>query len=81
MFLSVDGGCSWIFNSDTSQGARHQCFLMLMIDAPRSLALATSQGVHYRRFLALVVDAPGSSPPAPPRGASSMLYNIDGGRS
>jgi hypothetical protein len=40
MFLSVDGGYFQIYNSDTSYGARCRCFLLLMMDAPRSIALA-----------------------------------------
>jgi hypothetical protein len=40
MFLSVDGGRSWIYSSGTSQVARHRCFLALMVDALVSTALA-----------------------------------------
>jgi hypothetical protein len=40
MFLSFDGRRSWIYSSDTSQGAHHQCFLALMVDVPGSIALS-----------------------------------------
>jgi hypothetical protein len=36
MFLSVDGGCSRIFNSGTSQGPCRQRFLALKLGAPGS---------------------------------------------
>jgi hypothetical protein len=36
MFLNIDGGRSWIYNSGTLQGARHQRFLALMVGAPGS---------------------------------------------
>jgi ubiquitin C-terminal hydrolase len=38
MFLSIDGGCSRIFNSGSSQGVRRQRFLALMVGAPGSPA-------------------------------------------
>jgi hypothetical protein len=44
MFLSVDGGCSWIFSSDTSQGAHRRRFLALMVGSPRSPAPAPPRG-------------------------------------
>jgi hypothetical protein len=44
MFLSVDGGRSRIFSSGTSQGARRQRFLALMVDAPGSSAPAPPRG-------------------------------------
>jgi hypothetical protein len=44
MFLSVDGGRSWISSSDTSQGARRRRFLALMVDAPGSPAPAPPRG-------------------------------------
>jgi hypothetical protein len=34
----IDGGCSRI-SGTPSQGARRQCFLVLMVEAPRSPAL------------------------------------------
>jgi hypothetical protein len=34
MFLSIDGGRSWIYSSGTSQGARRRHFLSLMVGAP-----------------------------------------------
>jgi hypothetical protein len=40
MFLSVDGGRSWIYSSGTSQGGRRRRFLALMVGALGSLALA-----------------------------------------
>jgi hypothetical protein len=40
MFLSFDGGRSWIYSPGTTQGARHQRFLALMLDTPGSIALA-----------------------------------------
>jgi hypothetical protein len=36
MFLSIDGGFSWIFSFGTSQGARRRRFLTLMMDSPES---------------------------------------------
>jgi hypothetical protein len=36
IFLSIDGGRSRIFSSDTTQGARRRHFLALMVDAPGS---------------------------------------------
>jgi hypothetical protein len=80
MFLSVDGGRSWIFSSGTSQGVCHRCFLALMVDAPGSLALASLRGAHRRCFLALMVDALGSPALAPPIAAIDIFY-VDGGRS
>jgi hypothetical protein len=44
MFLSIDGGLSWISSSGTSQGARCRCFLALMVGAPESPALAPHRG-------------------------------------
>jgi hypothetical protein len=44
MFFNVDDGRSRIFSFDTSQGAHHRRFLMLMVDAPGSLALAPPRG-------------------------------------
>jgi hypothetical protein len=44
MFLSVGGGRSCISSSGTSQEARHQCFLALMVGTPRSPALAPPKG-------------------------------------
>jgi hypothetical protein len=38
MLLSVDGGCSRIFSSCTSQWARRRRFLALMVGAPGSSA-------------------------------------------
>jgi hypothetical protein len=43
-FLSTDGGRSRIYNSGTSQGARRQCFLELMVDASGSTAPAPHKG-------------------------------------
>jgi hypothetical protein len=40
MFLSVDGGHSWIYSSSIFQGAHHRCFLALIVDALRSTAPA-----------------------------------------
>jgi hypothetical protein len=40
MFLSVDGGDSWIFSFGASQGARRRCFLASMVGASGSTALA-----------------------------------------
>jgi hypothetical protein len=40
MFLSIDGGRSWISSFGTSQEARRRCFLALMVGAPGSLAPA-----------------------------------------
>jgi hypothetical protein len=50
MFLSIDGGCSWISSSGTSQGAHHRRFLVLMVDAPRSPALAPVRGSTVNVF-------------------------------
>jgi hypothetical protein len=44
MFLSVGGGRYWIFSFDTSQGVHCQRFLMLMVGALRSSALAPPRG-------------------------------------
>jgi hypothetical protein len=44
MFLSVDGGRSWISSSGTSQGAHCRRFLTLMVGAPGSLAPAPLRG-------------------------------------
>jgi hypothetical protein len=44
MFLSIDGGRSQIYSSITSQGARPQHFLMLMVDAPGSTAPSPPRG-------------------------------------
>jgi hypothetical protein len=44
MFLSVDGGRSRIYSSDTSQGAHRQCFLALMVDAPGSTSPTPPRG-------------------------------------
>jgi hypothetical protein len=80
MFLSVDGGRSWIPSSGTSQGVHHQRFLALMVDAsgstapapPRGPTVSTRQGGHRRRFLALMFDAFGS-PSAPLRGPTIIV--------
>jgi hypothetical protein len=37
MFLNVDGVRFRIYNSVTSQGACHRCFLALMTDTPEAL--------------------------------------------
>jgi hypothetical protein len=55
MFLSVDGGRSRIYSSDTSQGAHRRCFLALMAGAPGSTALAPPRGGRRRCFLPLMV--------------------------
>jgi hypothetical protein len=34
-FLSIDGECSRIYSSGTSQETRRRCFLVLMVGAPR----------------------------------------------
>jgi hypothetical protein len=44
MFLSVDGGRSRIYSSDTSQGARRRRFLALMVNAIRSTAQTPPKG-------------------------------------
>jgi hypothetical protein len=44
MFFNVDGGRSWIYSSDTSQGAHRQHFLALMVDTPGSPAPAPPRG-------------------------------------
>jgi hypothetical protein len=44
MFVSVDGGRSWIYISNTSQGARRRCFLALNVGAPGSTTLAPPRG-------------------------------------
>jgi hypothetical protein len=44
MFLSFDGGRSWIYSPGTTQGARHQRFLALMLDTPGSPAPAAPRG-------------------------------------
>jgi hypothetical protein len=44
MFLSVDGGHSWISYSGTSQGGYRRDFLALMVSAPRSTALTPPRG-------------------------------------
>jgi hypothetical protein len=44
MFLSIDGGRSRIFNSGSSQGARCQRFLALMVGALGSSAPAPPTG-------------------------------------
>jgi hypothetical protein len=59
MFLSVDGGRSWISKSGTSQEAHRRCFLALMVGAPRSPALAPPRGPTVDFFM-LMVGAPGS---------------------
>jgi hypothetical protein len=83
MIASVDGGCSRISSSGTSQGASHRHFTALMVGAHGPLAPAPApRGAHRQRFTTLMVGAPG--PPAlapPPRGRSSMFYSIDGGHS
>jgi hypothetical protein len=44
MFLRIDGGCCQISNSGTHQGAHHQRFLALMVDALGSSAPAPLRG-------------------------------------
>jgi hypothetical protein len=44
MFHSVDGRCSRVYSSGTSQGIRHRCFLALMVGALRSTAPAPPRG-------------------------------------
>jgi hypothetical protein len=43
-FLSVDGGRSRIYSSDTPQGARRRCFLALTVGAPGSTAPTPPRG-------------------------------------
>jgi hypothetical protein len=46
----VDGGCSRIFSSDTSQGAHRRRFLSLMMGAPGSSASAPPWGLAIDNF-------------------------------
>jgi hypothetical protein len=78
-FLSVDGGRSQFSSSGTSQGARHRCFLGLMVGFPGSPALAPLRGPRRRCFLALMVGALRSIAPTPPRGPTIDVCYIDGG--
>jgi hypothetical protein len=89
MFLSIDGGGSRIFSSDTSQGARRRHFLALMVGTPGSLAPAPPRGAvmlsdlqlqhlpggRCQCFLALMVGTPGSPAPTPPKGPADYLFN------
>jgi hypothetical protein len=43
MFISFDGGRSWIYNFDTSQGAHRRYFFSLMVGAPKSTTPAPSK--------------------------------------
>jgi hypothetical protein len=70
MFLSVDGGCSWI-SINTRQGARHQCFLALMLGALGSTAPTTPGGSPSKIFI-LMVDTLGS----PSAHASGSVIDI-----
>jgi hypothetical protein len=44
MFLSVDGGCSWVSSSGISYGSHRRHFLTLMVGALGSLAQASHRG-------------------------------------
>jgi hypothetical protein len=79
MFLSVDGGRSRIFSSGTTQGARRRHFLVLMVDAPGSLASAPPRGPVVDIFTWMVSVLGSLSAPA--RGQSSTFLSIDDGRS
>jgi hypothetical protein len=65
MFLSVDGGRSRIYSSDTSQGGHRRRFLALMVGALRSTALTPPKELAIDVFT-FMVGATGS-PSAPPR--------------
>jgi hypothetical protein len=68
MFLSVDGGHSWIFSSSTSQGGRHRRFSNVDGERSRIFSSGTSQGARHRRFLKLMVAAPEYPALKPPKG-------------
>jgi hypothetical protein len=75
MFFSIDGGLSRISSPSTSQEARHQLFLALMVGAPGSIASEPPRWTaRRRRFLALVVGAFGSSALAPLRGPTVDIF-------
>jgi hypothetical protein len=76
MFLSVDGGRSWI-SVGTRQGAHHRCFLALMVDAPESPASALPKGPAVDVFT-LMVGAPGSRAPGISQGSTLNVFYIDG---
>jgi hypothetical protein len=80
MFLSIDGGCSQIFSSGTSQGGSSSTFLS--IDDGRSQISSSDifQGARHRRFLALMVGGPGSPAP-PPKGATTDVLQLSGSQS
>jgi hypothetical protein len=77
MFLSVDGGHSWIYRSGTRQGARRRCFLhqwWMLSDLCQH-----SPGGPPSTFFTLMVGAPGSIAPAPPREPIVDVFYVDGG--
>jgi hypothetical protein len=75
MFLSVDGGCSRISSSGTSQGA-HRRFFTLIVGAPGSPS-APARGSTID--VVLMVGAPGSTALAPPSGTVVDVCYVDGG--
>jgi hypothetical protein len=49
-FSNIDGGHSRISSFGTSQGARRRRFLVLVVDAPGSLALTPPRGDDINVF-------------------------------
>jgi hypothetical protein len=77
LFLSVDGGRSWITSSSNSRGARRQCFLALMVGVPGSPAPAPPEGPPSTSS-ASVVAAAGPADNTP-RGPTIHVFNFGGG--
>jgi hypothetical protein len=50
IFFNVDGGCSQIYSSGTSQGAHRRRFLVLMVGALGSPALTPPRGAAIDVF-------------------------------
>jgi hypothetical protein len=81
MILSVDGGRSRIYSSGTSQGARHRCFLVLMVDTPGSPALTPPGGASSIFFSVGGGCSRIYSCDTSQGGPLSMFLCVDGGRS
>jgi hypothetical protein len=80
MFLSVDGGPSLMYNSDTSQGPRRRCFLALMVGAPGSSS-APPRGLAVDVCCVDGGHSWISSSNTSQGGPPSMFLSVDGGRS
>jgi hypothetical protein len=71
-FLSIDGRCSWISSSGTSQGGPSSTFISVDGGRSRISNSNTSYGGRRRRFLALMVGT-SESPAPPPRGLTTNV--------